>query len=348
MRPFEGARLPVMSTQTFHVKKVYRAGLAVGAGIGALALGGLVAGVDGGPRPVSMTCFILAGLASWAVGIGMSIEREMTLDLADGTLTASWRRGSLRPGTVRIGRWVQPQIHTPVGIVAYVQGPGGSVRIGARDPIAGTYPIDGPRARWVDCHMAGADLGVLLAELGVQPGPATAVEALELVRRRVGFRMMVPWLLTMICATLAGLGLVALGAPQSIMAAVTLAILLAGMVVTVLDSWRIREPTRQLRLEDGGLAMADLRGGPVIASAVWADVRAIPSTGIMRTKGRPFVYPTLELALGAAQTLVVGVWNSDLAWSDPKDRRRRKARWLVGDTDWHRLVRVLQSHDCMR
>jgi hypothetical protein len=337
-----------MLAKTFQVKKVYRPRPAAIAGVAALFLGGMTLGVSGVGQRASTTCIILGALASWVVVIAMSTESEKTLAVADGALTASWRSRPLRPRTVRIGHWVLPQTNTPMGIVAHVRGPGGSLRIGTREAAAGAYPIDGPRAQWVDCHLGSTDFGLLLEGLGVQSVPASTAEAVELLARRGGLRTIAPWFLTMLVAVLVGLGLRSLGVSQSIMAVAMVVVLFAGMAVTMLLSWRVREPTRELRLEAERLTMVRRRGGTQIASAAWADVRAMPSTGVMRMSGRSFVYPTLAIDLGPAHTIVVGAWNSDLAWSDPMDRQRRKARWLVGNDEWHRLVRVLQSHDCMR
>lgn len=337
-----------MSARTFQVKKVYRPGPAAVAGLAALLLGGLTLGVSGVGQRASTACVILGALASWAVVIAMSTEREKTLAVADGALTASWRSRPLRPRTVRVGHWVLPQTNTPMGMIAHVRGPGGSLRIGTRDPVAGAYKIDGPRAQWVDCHLGSMDFCLLLEGLGVQPVPAPTAEVVELLARRGGLRTIAPWFLTMFVAVLVGLEVRSLGVSQSVMAVVMVVILFAGMAVTMLQSWSVREPTRELRLEAERLTMVRRRGGTEIASAAWAEVRAMPATGVMRMSGRSFVYPTLAIDLGPSHTIVVGAWNSDLAWSDPMDRKRRKARWLVGNDEWHRLVRVLQSHDCMR
>ena len=152
----------------------------------------------------------------------------------------------------------------------------------------------------------------------------------------------------MVCAGGAGAGLSALALPQIAITGVTVAILIAGMLTTMLDSWRIREPAHELRAGPGGLALAGSRGRPERVRAAWPAVRAVPVTGVIRTRGGRYVYPTLEIEIGGATTIVVGARDSSLAWNSPMDRRRREPRWLVGSADWTQLVRLLESHGCFR
>ncbi len=338
-----------MRSRTFQVKTTFRPGWRPIAALVAVLFAGLVVAIVGVGRYVALvqTCIWTVAIASWIVGMAMSRERPGAITIVDGVLTASWLRAPVRPSVVRIGRWVQMSLDTPVGIVAQVHGPGGSLRIGAREPLAAAYRLDGPRTQLVDCHLPAPEFDALVALLGVQPGPVAAGLTFELVPPRRPLRTMAPWLLTMVFTAVVGLGLSALAISPMAIGVVSVIILVGGLVATMLDWWRIREPIHELRLGSEGIALAE-PSGQERQRAPWQAVRAVPTTGIMRMKGGPFVYPTLELTLGVATPIVVGAWDRSLAWTDPMERRRRTPDWLVGSADWPRLVGALESHGCFR
>jgi hypothetical protein len=293
-------------------------------------------------------CVTGVAIASWIIGMAMSIERRGTLSIADGAVRASWLSAPLRPTELFIGRWVQTSLDTPVGLVAHLRGPDGALRIGAREPMRGTYRLDGPRMRLVDCHLPAPEFDALVQLLGVRTVVPPADLEIELVARRRVLRMLAPWIIATGCGSVAGTGLSALGLPQVIITIPILASIMAGIVATALDSWRIREPEHELRIGAQGIALRRLGGGVEAERVPWQGVRAVATTGIMRTKGRTFVYPTTELWLGAGPPILVGAWDSSLAWSDPMTRPRRAPDWLVGSADWPRLVTALSRHGCFR
>ena len=259
------------------------------AGVAALVLAGLILGVTGASPASLSTCTSVAGLAAWVLGMAVLVSRPMTISVVDGALIASWRTTPIRPQEVRIGRWVVLSVNTPNGFVAHVRGPGGSLRIGVRAPVADGYVLDGPRAQFVDCYLPAGDFDVLVATLGVQRGPSPAGLILELAEHRGSFRSMMPWMVAMASVCLAGLALFGLGVSQTVAVSVMVSILVGGMCVTMFESWRIRDPTYELRIGSEGLSFAAIHG-PEALRARWAEVRAVPSTYIIpegRGRGPP-------------------------------------------------------------
>jgi hypothetical protein len=337
-------------TQTFAVQKMFRPRWPVIAVIAVVLFGGLLWGIfrvtDGAVVPSS--CIWAAAIAFWVMIISMSTERSRTVSVADGVVVASWRRVPIRPSEVRIGRWVQMSLDTPVGLVAHVRGPGGSLRIGAREAGFDAYRLDGPRAQLVDCHLPPTDFDTLVAALGVRSGPVPDGMIFELVRPRRALRTLAPWVIAMIAASAAGVGLPAFALPQKAITAVITAIAFTGVIATMLDWVRIRQPSHELRIGPGGFALARTQGRPERVRATWPEVRAVRTAGVMHTKGGPYVYPTLEIALGVAAPIVVGAQDQSLAWTNPTEPGRRKPKWLVGSSEWPRLVQALESHGCFR
>ena len=337
-------------TVTFPVKRMFRPGWPVIAILASVLFVGLVAGTlwPGRFTRVLSTCIVGVAMASWIVTIAMSSERAGTLSVVDGVLRASWLVAPFRPVEVRIGRWVQMSLDTPVGLVAHVRGPGGALRIGAREPLQGTYRLDGPRMQLVDCHLPGPAFEALVGSLGVRPDVAPPDLAIELVARRRPLRTMAPWLIAMASAAAVSIGLSSLGVPQVVTVVVILAIVIAGISATMLDWWRVRDPKHDLRVGAQGIALGGPRGGPAPLHVPWREVRAVATTGVLRGRGGTFIYPTMGLFLGAGQPVLVGAWDGSLAWTDPMKRPRRKPDWLVGSGDWPRLVRALGDHGCFR
>jgi hypothetical protein len=337
-------------TQTFAVQKMFRPRWPIVAVIAVVFFGGLLSGIlrVTESAAVSSTCIWAAAIAFWVVMISMSTERSRTVSVVDGVVIASWRRVPIRPSEVKIGRWVQTSLDTPVGLVAHLRGPGGSLRIGVRVPVLGTYRLDGPRAQLVDCHLPTADFDTLVLALGVHPGLVPEDMNFELVEPRRALRTIAPWGLTMISASAAAVGLSALKLSQNAIAALIAAILIAGVLATMLDWVRIRQPSHELRIGLGGCALARTQGRRERVRATWPEVRAMRTTGVMHTKGGPYVYPTLEIALGVAAPIVVGAQDQSLAWTDPMERLQRKPTWFVGSAEWPQLVQALENHGCFR
>ncbi len=335
---------------TFPVKRTFRPGWPVIATLASVIFLGLIAGTlwPGRFTSVLPTCSVGVAMASWIITIAMSSERAGTLSIVDGVVSASWSVAPFRPAEVRIGRWVQMSLDTPVGLVAQVRGPGGALRIGAREPLQGTYRLDGPRLRLVDCHLPGPAFEALVESLGVRPDVAPRELAIELVARRRLLRTMAPWLIAMASASGVGIALSSLGLPQAVTMVATLAIIIAGISATMLDWWRVRDPEHELSVDAQGIALGGPHGGPAPVHVPWRDVRAVATTGVVSGRGGRFIYPTMEIHLGAGQPILVGAWDRSLAWTDPMKRPRRKPDWLVGSGDWPRLVTALGDHGCFR
>jgi hypothetical protein len=333
---------------TFHGKKIYRPGVAIVVAIATLFFGGIILGVFGAPSAVTTTLVMAGALISWIAVIAMSTERAMTIAVVDGALVTSWRRTPFASQEVRIGAWVQAASHTRIGLVAYVRGPSGSMRIGAGDHNGSGYVLDGPRSQYVDGIVSAADFDTLVAALGSRRSPAQTDLVFELVERRGMVRTIGPWFLAMACASMVGLALIKLGASRTVATAAILAITITGLCVTMLASWRIREPTRELRAGPDGLTLAAINRGPELAQALWPDIRAVRTRHVVRTKTRSYIHPSIELGLGASLAIVIGAMDQSLAWPSEKAKRSRTPRWLMSSADWRHLVDALETHGCFR
>ena len=179
---------------------------------------------------------------------------------------------------------------------------------------------------------------------------------ISLVRNRQtgggALAIMAPWLVTMAVVGGAGAALAASGVPTRLLgepngmyatAAITAALLIAGLVWTMRRASRTRPPELELRLDDAGLAVAPVGGGDPIARATWLAIIAVPQRYLVRGQMR-YSMPVLELTIGDHEPLRVAVWNQLAPWPDDAPRVRPPPRWLVGAPQWTRLVAALRAH----
>lgn len=342
---------------SFPARRTYRPrALALGLLVLVAAIGGAaVLGTSGHGDRVSAT--IGGGaLGFFICAMAAIIPTRVRLEVEAGRLTPSWGR-PLRVSSVEVGTWVLGGLDTAIGLVAYVRGDGRTVRVGGTGHAGEGYALTGAPTRVVDCQLEGADLDALLATLGARrdsTGPLviTLVKNSQTASGVVG--MILPWLLTMVLASvfsalasttplLAWLGMTG-------MAICAGAIVLTGLVVTIVRSMRVRRPGRALRLDHRELTLEDLAGATAreLARARWDAVTAVPLTYRLKMKGSSYDMPVLELTLGAAAPIVVGAWDQQQAWPAETTRTKRGAPWLVGAPQWGRLVGALRARGRLR
>jgi hypothetical protein len=208
--------------------------------------------------------------------------------------------------------------------------------------------------RAVDLAIDADDFDALAAQLGVARGDTREVEV-ELIKssQTAGglARMMGPWLLTMLGLSIGGvlLGVTGVGERvvstrhgNEILGAIVLAIVIAGITLTVVRNARAAAPARIVRVTDDGLALEDA-DARVLARASWAEVTAARQRHLVRARTGTTTVAVLALAIGG-ESLVIGAYDAGDGWPDDVPRVRRAPRWLAGGAQWARLLAALAAH----
>lgn len=300
----------------------------------------------------------IAGVGGLMISVVVAaVPRDATLDLEGASVRPSWRDALTNDAPPILGRLVMAGLDTPVGVVVYLGRPGARITVGCLGHAGTGLAITGPPVRTADFELGRADFARFLAQvaparverdhvvIGLVPSSQTA-------RGLVG--TMGPWLVTIAVASGFGLVVGATGLDEQLMArqdgvfvmgGITAAIVLTGLVWTIVHNHRIKRPTRELRLDPRGvIAVRTDAAAPVeLARASWAALTAAPRRHVVRGRGMAMTIPALALTLGEVE-LVVAAWDPTQAWPNEVAKTRRSPPWLVGTTEWSVLVAALRAH----
>jgi hypothetical protein len=204
--------------------------------------------------------------------------------------------------------------------------------------------------RSVDCQISASDLDALIGALGIARREGSGPRVFELVRSSQTasgvLGMIGPWLATIAILGVGGAVLGVTGAGEGAMAspngrfaigAVSVGVVVIGLVATVVRAARPRVPELALHIAPDRLVLRR-RDGRELASAPWSSVRATAQRYLVRSRGGSLDLAVLELAIGDARRLVIACWQGAHAWAGDVPRRRRAPRYLVGSPHWPQLV----------
>jgi hypothetical protein len=282
---------------------------------------------------------IPAGIAFFGCALASFIPQKASLEIDGNELRPSWR-ASFRAGPPALGSFVMAAIDTPVGM--YLRA--GPVKLGARDHDGEGYTCAAPPSRSVDFEMSIADFDQVCAQLAVPRAREVDAYPIELVRNGQSgagvFRMMAPWLATMVLCSAIGAGAMTLGLGMIGTLIATVIVLIAGLVTTIVLSARPKRPVMVIVLRQDGLALSKI-GGDELARAPWQAIRGAPRHLRIAAKGGPIIMPALALSIGGMR-IELAVWDQVNAW--PGKTPRAGGVWLIGAPQWRRLVTALRMH----
>jgi hypothetical protein len=351
-----------MTPRTFDARMSYRprallAGVALV--LGAFVVGGLLM-TTLGRRAEHVVPWLAtaAALGFFAATVISVLPRAVRITLDGDMVSASWRRPiPLHECRFELGRLVLGGIDTPCGMALHIIGRGKPLSIGVLEHAGEGYAIVAAPVRQVDCHVSLAQFDALLAAFGIHRGAPSRELVVELTRssQTIGgvFGMMLPWFATIGAAGMFGVivGTTGIGdrlqrmpyGPAAL-GAMTLAIVLSGLVITVMRQQRVRLPELELRATDGGVELHRV-DGPLVARAPWSAVRATPRTYRLSTRsGGSYAFPVLDLSIGdGAAPLLFGAWDTSLAWPFDAKAEFWSPRFLAGSAPWRKLVAELQT-----
>ncbi len=272
--------------------------------------------------------------------------RPATIEVDGGQVRVSWRAEARRVARVAPGRWVLGGIDTPMGMLLEIgDDRGGRLRVGGEAHDGRGYANEAPARRSVDIAVGADDFDRIAATLGV--ARTRAAPALELVRSSQSagglLGTMAPWLLTIVVVSALGvtLGVTGLGDAVSplVLGGGTMAIVLLGLIVTVVRSNRVRAPALVLQADEAALLITE-RGETT--AHPWSAVRAEARQHVVRMKGSSWTMPALALALGD-RTLELVAWGGKADWPGPVPSLRRAPRWLAGMAQFEAFLSVLRD-----
>jgi hypothetical protein len=226
-------------------------------------------------------------------------------------------------------------------------------RIGGTDhrPYAGAR-LDAPAVEEVDVSLPAPEFAALLAlarpavggfgrdtpaslRCALLPNPSSA---------RSAFRMMAPWLGTMVLVGLVSGGLGALGlydtmTGQYVGAAVTIPMLIGGLVLTAVLGAR-RAPQLEIEIEAHQVRLRDPRSGATLAAAPWGAITVGRGVWRMNSRAGSHAFPCLALGVPGHAGVTFAVYDMRYAWRDGGPKVSAP-RYVVGAPDWNALVERL-------
>jgi hypothetical protein len=349
VRTFEGKRQRRPAVMA--AAGLVAAGVAIAAAIVVLTAG------DHGERVVPW--LVIGGMiGAYVVMVVAMSPRRASITVEGREVRASWRARPLRVESITAGRWVLAAIDTPTGAMLVLHGDDGArLRIGGQHHDAAGYARDA-RARSVDFAIDAAPFDELAAMLGVPRGDADSLEV-ELVRSSQSARgllgTMAPWLLTIVAVSFLGGGLALSGAGEwierrpygtAILGGATVAVVILGIVITMVRSLRAKPPSWIVRATAAGLVLARADGDER-ARAPWSAVRAEPRRHVTHGRGGTSTVAAIVLAIGD-ESLTIGAFDMGEPWPDETPRLRRAPPWLAGGAQWSRLIAELRAHGALR
>jgi FtsH-binding integral membrane protein len=304
--------------------------------------------------PVFMLVFVVAYFAVLAFAFR---GKKIVLDVERDRLLVDEGRGGVFPlAGAALGPWRAAGLGVTAGTVLHLAADRRKLRIGGRDHRPGAaLRVDAPVVENVDVLLPARDFDVLLAfvphlaAVGGASSPHHAPLRFALLPNPASARtvvsMMLPWFATLALVSVVGVGLASLGLyatplGQEIGTAITVALIVAGLAVTVLHSVKKR-PALEIETDLHELRLRDPRSGAIVAAAPLSVVSR--TRGTHRTSGRATMeHPVLELGL-PGRTVTLGVYDPRFGWNDAAPRLSAP-RYIVGPPDWSLLVEVLGLH----
>jgi hypothetical protein len=318
-------------------------------GVGCVSLSVIGALLGTGEGIALLTGIGAGGLvAAAAFMMKRGAGRKCEVVVSGATLTLGARTIARSGVRATVCSWKQPHLWTVLGTALVLEGRDGKISLGGTGHLP---PRSGlPVVTRVDAALTATDFVALGRELDLLreltlPGTPSEERQIDVAPARTGARgalpVMLPWIATMGLVALLGAAAPALGVEENpaalaVLAALTLAIVVGGLVVTSRTSARPPKSRHRLRIGRAGLSVA--HAGDSEGEAAW---RHVPPEVVERvayrysTRWGTYEFPALSLPADGlpGRRLVVGVWDPAQAWGGPVARTRR-LDGLVGPDEW--------------
>lgn len=265
------------------------------------------------------------------------------------------RGGTFPLGDGLFGELCMPVYGLTMGLVLHLRSGERSLRLAAVDHRPPpTIRLDAPAVDKVDVYLSGPDFDALARMVrGAWSLSAVRPEwpvRLALIDNRASvaglFRMMAPWLATMVlegvvAGTMGALGLLDDPVGQGFAFALSVGIVVAGLGLTIYRSARRPAPVVYLEAYPNELRVVDAATGDVLSRGARGAFGV--SYGVHTSSGRggEFRTPVISLAFAGAKPLTVNVPDQRFTWSDGAPRVFWAARYSMGSVDWLTLVELL-------
>ena len=294
-----------------------------------------------GPRLEWTKATTFVAILGWCVaftviGFWLAAGRRAAIEL-DGTTLVVRRRGKLhRTGAIadaHVARWDDRRAGVLGGILI-----AGELRIGALDvwiPVEACRALPGHR---FDVSVEPAAFGEILVALNVSiAGPRDHL-TVELVPNTMSLRgslgTALPWFLAMIATAIVGPLAASRDVPMPVIAPILGAILVAGLVGTIVRSSRA-PAKRQLRID---VHRIELRRGDTVIAAADRDALVVERHNHVQSGRYTLTVPVLVIALGKTR-VAMSTYRETAKWSGAG--RGGPGRFVVGYPDWRQLVAML-------
>lgn len=278
---------------------------------------------------------------------------KVWLDVDGGrVVVGAGRGGTFSLAGAQLGPLRLPGVGVVSGSALHLHDGERAFRIGGTDHRPGPgVRLDAPVVEEVDASLPAAEFEALLAlvwpaggvgraapvslRCALLPNPSSA---------RSVFRMMAPWLGTMVLVGLVSSGLGALGlydtmTGQYVGAAVTVPMLIGGLVLTAVLGAR-RAPQLEIEIDAHQVRLREPGSGATLAAAPRGALTVGRAVWRMNSRAGSHTYPCLALGVPGHEGVTFAVYDLRYAWRDGGPRVSAP-RYVVGAPDWNALVEAL-------
>lgn len=280
--------------------------------------------------------------------------KKVVLDVDRDRLLVDEGRGGVFPlAGAALGLWRMPGTGVTAGTVLHLAGGERPLRVGGRDHRPGAaLRLEAPPVESIDVLLPADAFEALLAwvpSLAAAPhhaarGPLRCQLQANPASLRGGLSVMAPWLLTMalvgaVSVALGSLGVFDSAAGQMMAMPLILAIIAAGLVVTVVRSMR-KSPALEIEADPRELRLRDPRKGLILVAAPLGAVSTARGFSRMHTRGGTIVHTILVLRVPGHRDVSLAVQDTRFGWADAVPRLPTP-RYVVGPPDWLALADLL-------
>ena len=270
------------------------------------------------------------------------------------------RAGDFPLAGAELGVWLVPHYGTTQGTVLHLRDGKRAYRVGGNDhrPSPGMH-FRAPPANTVEAYMPAADFDRLLlaawpaysptVKIAHFGGPAMAVPSATIrcilvpnrASGKAALMTILPWLGTIVligavAGVVGALNLYETSAGRIVIAVLTGATMLAGIVLTAVRAVRTPQAALALDIDARDLRVSNLQTNAVVTTVPLGSVRATPAIHVYGGR-MTFTMCVLVLDVPGIHSLTIGIPDLRFSWCVPVDKRGAPA-YVVGGADWLTLV----------
>jgi hypothetical protein len=302
--------------------------------------------------PLGIVAFLVASVAYVYF---LARTRPVRLDVAGEQLLVDEGRGGAFPlAGARLGPW--RDAFGVSGAVLHLAAGKRAFRVGAREHRAAVpVHLEAPPSADVHASLPREAFVALLARLGLPTVPPDGPRVLRCLlmpnpSASGGFRVMLPWLGTIVLVALVAFGLDAVGLTatpfgRDLTTGITIALVIGGIVLTVVLG--NRRGRLEIEIDGPEVRLRNARTGRVLAAAPRPWVGHSCAMWRFAMRGTSYAYPAIVVTIPSHAPITFCTFDPGFAWPGAVPSVGAP-RYVMGALDWRDLVEELDLHRAPR